>query len=79
MFCILFAFSQTLLSCEATDCLIMQEKLSIARKTTITHYILVNPYGTVRKRQRMATENDIKKTIFIAYDSGRLILAKCHN
>ena len=56
MFRILFAFSQTLLSCEATDCLIMQEKVSIARNATITHYILVNPYGTVRKRQRMATE-----------------------
>ena len=56
MFCILFAFSQTLLSREATDCLITQEKVSIARNATITHYILVNPYGTVRKRQRMATE-----------------------
>ena len=43
MFCILFAFSQTLLSCEATDCLKMQEKGSIARNATITHYIQVNP------------------------------------
>ena len=39
MFCILFAFSQTLLSCEGTDCLIMQEKVIIAKNATITHYI----------------------------------------
>ena len=38
MFCILFAFSQTLLSCEGTDCLIMQEKVIIAKNATITHY-----------------------------------------
>ena len=56
MFCILFAFSQTLISCEATDCLIMQEKGSIARNATITHYMQVNTYGTVRKRQRMTIE-----------------------
>ena len=72
MFCILFAFSQTLLSCEATDCLIMQEQVSIARNATITHCILVNPYDTVRKRQWMTTETWHTEDN-TAYDSGRLI------
>ena len=56
MFYIPFAFSQTLLSIEGTDCLILQEKVSIAMNATITHYIQVNLYGTVRKRKRMTTE-----------------------
>ena len=72
MFCILFAFSQTLLSCEGTDCLVMQEKASIARNATTTHYIQVNPYGTIRKRQRMTTKT-LHTEDNIAYDSGRLI------
>ena len=43
MFFILFAFSQTFLSFEATDCLIMQEKVSIARNATITHSVILLP------------------------------------
>ena len=72
MYCILFAFSQTLLSRGAIDCLIMQEKGSIARNATITHYIQANPYDTVRKRQRMTTEKWHTEDNMV-YDSGRLI------
>ena len=49
MFGILFAFSQTLLSCEGTDCLIMQEKVILARKCNNLTLYTGQPYGTVRK------------------------------